>query len=172
MGFPTGIKELEIPEYIFNILYVIGFFRDMINALCPYIGLPHFLDDGIPRPGPIVPDNTAMTLAYEVSPVVRFSDLQTDLEDCCTFCLFDFAYDDKVRQLPNCRHVFHKRCMDRRIVDCRKITCPICRDRFLPAEYYARINSGFGSVWYIEESEKTNKDTNRYLSNLKKQIRK
>ncbi|CAG7907513.1 unnamed protein product, partial [Brassica rapa] len=172
MGFPTGIKELEIPEYIFNILYVIGFFRDMINALCPYIGLPHFLDDGIPRPGPIVPDNTAMTLAYEVSPVVRFSDLQTDLEDCCTFCLFDFAYDDKVRQLPNCRHVFHKRCMDRWIVDCRKITCPICRDRFLPAEYYARINSGFGSVWYIEESEKTNKDTNRYLSNLKKQIRK
>ena len=153
MGFPTGIKELEIPEFLFKILSVIGFFRDMVNALCPYIGLPHFLDDGIPRPGPIIPDNTAVTLAYEVYPVVRFSDIHTDLEDCCTVCLSDFESDDDIRQLPNCRHVFHHLCLDRWIADCCKVTCPVCRDRFLPSESYPRMGSGLGFVWYNDESE-------------------
>ncbi|KAH0933476.1 hypothetical protein HID58_010593 [Brassica napus] len=130
MGLPTDFKELQIPGYVLKTLYVIGFFRDLVDALCPYISLPRFLDHEIPRPDPIRPETfTTVSLADKISPVVRFSDIQTDLEDCCTVCLSDFESDDNIRQLPNCRHVFHDHCLDRWIVDCRKMTCPICRDR-------------------------------------------
>ncbi|KAH0890453.1 hypothetical protein HID58_052882 [Brassica napus] len=135
MGLPTDFKELQIPGYVLKTLYVIGFFRDLVDVLCPYIGLPRFLDHEILRPDPIRPETlTTVSLADKISPVVRFSDIQTDLEDCCTVCLSDFESDDNIRQLPNCRHVFHDHCLDRWIVDCRKMTCPICRDRYFPAE--------------------------------------
>ncbi|KAF2610478.1 hypothetical protein F2Q70_00009213 [Brassica cretica] len=152
MGLPTDFKELQIPGYVLKTLYVIGFFRDLVDVLCPYIGLPRFLDHEILRADPIRPETlTTVSLADKISPVVRFSDIQTDLEDCCTVCLSDFESDDNIRQLPNCRHVFHDHCLDRWIVDCRKMTCPICRDRFLPAEKYARA----GPVWYSDEWEST-----------------
>lgn len=157
MGLPTDFRELQIPGYVLKTLYVIGFFRDMVDALCPYIGLPQFLDHEIPRPDPLVPiqphNSRAVSLADEICPVVRFSDIHTDLEDCCTVCLSDFESDDDIRQLPNCRHVFHHRCLDRWIVDCCKVTCPVCRDRFLPSESYPRMGSGLGFVWYNDDSE-------------------
>ncbi|VVB07651.1 unnamed protein product [Arabis nemorensis] len=141
MGIPVDFKELQIPSYVLKTLYVIGFFRDIINALCPYIGLPSFLDHETSQPDPTRHALfKAASLADEISPVVRFSDLRTDLDDCCTVCLSDFVSDDKVRQLPNCRHVFHRCCLDRWIVGCRKMTCPICRNRFVPDECYTEMD--------------------------------
>lgn len=138
MGLPRSLQDLQIPGYVLKTLYVIGFFRDIVDALCPYIGLPRFLDHEHYRPDPTRRAlSTPASLVDKISPVVRFSDLGIDLEDCCTVCLSDFKSPDKIRQLPNCRHVFHHRCLDPWIVDCRNMTCPICRDRFLPAENYA-----------------------------------
>ncbi|CAA0394681.1 unnamed protein product [Arabidopsis thaliana] len=157
MGLPTDFKELQIPGYVLKTLYVIGFFRDMVDALCPYIGLPSFLDHNeTSRPDPTrLALSTSATLANELIPVVRFSDLLTDPEDCCTVCLSDFVSDDKIRQLPKCGHVFHHRCLDRWIVDCNKITCPICRNRFLPEEKSTPFDWGT-SDWFRDEVESTN----------------
>lgn len=157
MGLPTDFKELQIPGYVLKTLYVIGFFRDIVDALCPYIGLPSFLDNETSRPDPTRHAfSTSASLVDKFVPLVRFSDLLTDPEDCCTVCLSDFKSDDKIRQLPNCRHVFHHRCLDRWIVDCCKMTCPICRNRFLPKENYMEMGSDSGSVWFSGEVESVN----------------
>ncbi|CAN8246475.1 unnamed protein product [Cochlearia groenlandica] len=150
MGLPADITELQIPNYILNTLYIIGFFRDIVDALCPYIGLPQFLDHEISRPDPTRQTlSPAENLADEISPVICFSDLRNGPEDCCTVCLSDFESDEEIRQLPNCGHVFHRRCLDRWIVDCCKMTCPICRNRFVSKEK----EMVFGSVWYSDEFE-------------------
>ncbi|KFK32936.1 hypothetical protein AALP_AA6G308400 [Arabis alpina] len=150
MDLLVDFKDVKIPSYVLKTLYVIGFFRDIINALCPYIGLPSFLDHETSKPDPTRPPLfTATSIAEAISSIVPFSDLRTDLEDCCTVCLSDFEPDDKVRQLPNCRHVFHHGCLDRWIVGCSKVTCPICRNRFIPEECYMDMDYGPGSglIW-------------------------
>ncbi|KFK32938.1 hypothetical protein AALP_AA6G308600 [Arabis alpina] len=150
MGIPVDFKEVKIPSYVLKTLYIIGFFRDIINLLCPFFGLPSFLDHETSQPDPNQHALfSATSLVDAISPVFRFSDLRTDLEDCCTVCLSDFVPDDKVRQLPNCRHVFHHCCLDRWIVGCRNMTCPICRNRFVVEECFMDVDYGPGSglIW-------------------------
>ncbi|KAL1195407.1 E3 ubiquitin-protein ligase RHA1B [Cardamine amara subsp. amara] len=154
MGLPTDFKELQIPGYVIKTLYVIGFFRDILDALCPYFGLPSFLDH-TSGPDPTYIPSTSSNLVEEFVPVVCFSDVLTDPEDCCTVCLSDFESDDKVRQLPNCQHVFHHSCLDRWIVDCSKMTCPICRNRFLPEEKYTPFDWSSESVWFNSDPERS-----------------
>lgn len=50
----------------------------------------------------------------------------------CAFCLSGVRDGDEVREL-RCRHVFHRACLDAWLVRPRA-TCPLCRDRLLPAD--------------------------------------
>ncbi|EOA23035.1 hypothetical protein CARUB_v10003803mg [Capsella rubella] len=145
MGLLTDFKQLQIPGYVIKTLCVIGFFRDIIYALCPYIGLPSFLDHYTSRPD-TSPKPKSLVEDLELVPVVRISDLLTVPDDCCTVCLSDFKPDDMIRQLPKCGHVFHHRCLDRWIVGCCKMTCPICRNRFLSDDNYTEMDSDSVSV--------------------------
>ncbi|KAI6690829.1 hypothetical protein NL676_027657 [Syzygium grande] len=43
----------------------------------------------------------------------------------CSICLQDFECEDEARRLPNCRHLFHLRCIDKWI--CKQRSCPLCR---------------------------------------------
>nr|CAD1835692.1 unnamed protein product [Ananas comosus var. bracteatus] len=45
-------------------------------------------------------------------------------EECCV-CLSRFGEDEATRELP-CRHLFHRACVDRWLLSCRR-TCPLCR---------------------------------------------
>ncbi|KAI0528663.1 hypothetical protein KFK09_001205 [Dendrobium nobile] len=66
-------------------------------------------------------------------PVVDFARLAGDSPPAaCVVCLGGFAASDEVRQLGNCRHVFHRACIDRWI-DADGITCPLCRSPLLPS---------------------------------------
>ncbi|ONK72814.1 uncharacterized protein A4U43_C04F23510 [Asparagus officinalis] len=53
-------------------------------------------------------------------------------EPMCAICLTGFRLKEKVRDLRNCGHLFHKHCIDRWI-DMGKVTCPLCRLELLPA---------------------------------------
>lgn len=44
----------------------------------------------------------------------------------CVVCLRKFLGGEEVRSLP-CRHVFHKICVDKWILDYQNMTCPLCR---------------------------------------------
>ncbi|XP_050944370.1 E3 ubiquitin-protein ligase RHA2B-like [Cucumis melo] len=45
----------------------------------------------------------------------------------CVICLAEFEYGDELRVLPNCKHVFHKGCIDQWL-PLRSLLCPLCRE--------------------------------------------
>jgi E3 ubiquitin-protein ligase ATL41 len=52
----------------------------------------------------------------------------------CAVCLSELADGDKVRELPNCGHVFHVECVDAWLR--ARTTCPLCRaEAELPVGY-------------------------------------
>ncbi|PON97153.1 43kDa postsynaptic protein [Trema orientale] len=58
--------------------------------------------------------------------------------DTCAVCLSHLSRSDEVRELRNCRHVFHRECLDRWLdhdhhhhQDPHRKSCPLCRAPFL-----------------------------------------
>ncbi|CAN6828673.1 unnamed protein product, partial [Brassica oleracea] len=150
MGFPAGYTELLLPKIFLHLLSFLGLIRKLICTLFWFIGLPDFLE-----PEPVWPDPppnsttsshqdsnlfSAALLAGDILPVVRFSDLNRPESECCAVCLYDFENDDEIRRLTNCRHIFHKGCLDRWIMDYSQMTCPLCRTQFIPDELQAAFN--------------------------------
>lgn len=45
----------------------------------------------------------------------------------CVICLAEFEHGDELRVLPNCKHVFHKGCIDQWL-PLKSLHCPLCRD--------------------------------------------
>jgi hypothetical protein len=50
---------------------------------------------------------------------------ETDEGVVCSICLLQFANGDEVRDLPTCKHFFHKGCLDHWLQS--DSTCPLCR---------------------------------------------
>lgn len=67
-------------------------------------------------------------------PVVTYSDVKVKRKDscssCCSICLADYKGKDLLRQLPDCGHLFHVKCVDRWLR--LNPTCPNCRTSPLP----------------------------------------
>ncbi|KAG0537210.1 hypothetical protein BDA96_03G128800 [Sorghum bicolor] len=81
-----------------------------------------------------------------------------DPDPDCAFCLSAVRDGEEVREL-RCRHVFHRACIDAWLVRPRA-TCPLCRDRLLPAESdydHDRLSSSAsasayahgGAIWHM-----------------------
>lgn len=49
----------------------------------------------------------------------------------CSICLSEFEQGDEAKQLVDCRHVFHRRCLERWLRWYRA-TCPLCRSVVVP----------------------------------------
>ncbi|XP_058085690.1 RING-H2 finger protein ATL70-like [Magnolia sinica] len=49
---------------------------------------------------------------------------------CCPICLADYKDTDMLRLLPDCRHLFHVKCVDAWLL--LHPTCPVCRTSPLP----------------------------------------
>ncbi|XP_047337299.1 E3 ubiquitin-protein ligase RHA1B-like [Impatiens glandulifera] len=98
-----------------------------------------FIDGSSPIPKEIV------TAAIKLSlPIIRYEDfhelmkietksivIQHDSNGSCVVCWERVELSDEIRDLVNCRHVFHKDCLDNWL-DEGQITCPICRSMLLP----------------------------------------
>ncbi|CAN0910467.1 Brassinosteroid-responsive RING protein 1 [Linum grandiflorum] len=80
-------------------------------------------------------------LIREILPVVKFADL-VDPPESCAVCLYDFEEEDEIRNLANCRHVFHKDCLDRWMGYDRR-TCPMCRTAVIPEDMQESFNDKF-----------------------------
>ncbi|KAF2284099.1 hypothetical protein GH714_018989 [Hevea brasiliensis] len=84
---------------------------------------------------------TTQFLSYleQMNPGVRYTKLLMKLQETppelCAVCLSEFAVDETVRDLK-CKHVFHKDCLDKWLLQCRS-TCPLCRTKLLPDEVVA-----------------------------------
>jgi len=69
----------------------------------------------------------------EVLPVVRFDELEARVGEDCAVCLSGIGGGDEVRRLSNCRHAFHRACLDRWMAHDQR-TCPLCRAPLIPDE--------------------------------------
>ncbi|MED6188088.1 hypothetical protein PIB30_082660 [Stylosanthes scabra] len=102
------------------------------------------------RPPSATPSLSAI-LIREFLPVVTFREiLVTNSSDdvaaspqlttgSCAVCLTELVMEDEIRWLRNCKHVFHRECVDRWIDHDQK-TCPLCRTSFVPDEMVDQYN--------------------------------
>ncbi|KAL3737612.1 hypothetical protein ACJRO7_019189 [Eucalyptus globulus] len=159
MGFPLGYTEVCLPKLFVHALCLLGFLRNLIFSLFHFLGLSDFLDtDAAPfpaesRPSPAAPaaagsPPVSALLIREMLPVVRFESL-VDPPESCAVCLYEFEGrpEEEIRWLSNCRHVFHRECLDR-WMDCDQDTCPLCRTQFVPdgmrEEFHERLRAASG----------------------------
>jgi hypothetical protein len=70
---------------------------------------------------------------YEIDETVSKSEkIKKDdsvLTEQCFICMDEYKVNQFKRNLPNCNHCFHKKCIDKWLK--KKASCPICRDNLL-----------------------------------------
>lgn len=158
MGFPVGYSELLLPRMFLHLIFLLGHVRRLISWLFEAVGLGDLLLDsdfspssagdsppyseyhrghhhhhGHHRVGGEFRSASAM-LIQEMLPVARVGELRAegwDLPDACAVCLHELEAGDEARRLSNCRHVFHRCCLDR-WTEHDQHTCPLCRTPLVP----------------------------------------
>ncbi|KAG8382205.1 hypothetical protein BUALT_Bualt05G0052500 [Buddleja alternifolia] len=147
MGFPVGYTDLFLPKLLVYLLTLLGFIRKFIYALLSILGLGDFLEPETTS-YPVRNEYTSelrsvsAVLIRELLPVVKFSDLEEEVAEPpenCAVCLYEFSGEDEIRRLTNCRHIFHRRCLDR-WMDHDQKTCPLCRTQFIPEDMQEAFN--------------------------------
>ena len=168
MGFPVGYSEVFFPNLFLQALSLLGFIRNLIFSLFNYLGLSDFietdtiwLDD--PTRTPEQKPVSAM-LIREFLPVIKVQDIVAgagagagDTPESCAVCLYEFDGEDEIRWLRNCKHIFHRACLDR-WMDHDQKTCPLCRTQFVPEEKQDEFNERLWAAsgvsdFYAEYSE-------------------
>ncbi|XVE57925.1 hypothetical protein DITRI_Ditri04bG0128800 [Diplodiscus trichospermus] len=163
MGFPIGYSELFLPRLLLHTLSLLGYLRNFISTLFLYLGLPDFLEPNIPWRDTADTDSSTSAssspmrrripvsalLIRELLPVVNFSDL-VDPPESCAVCLYDFEGHDEIRRLTNCRHIFHRSCLDR-WMGYDQQTCPLCRTSFVPDDMQDTFNERLWAASGIPE---------------------
>ncbi|KAG0447075.1 hypothetical protein HPP92_028521 [Vanilla planifolia] len=140
MGFPLGYSELIIPT---------PFYRSFSSSTCcvgsssaswtpsawAIYSNPTTSSLGRPTDAPLtVRSVTAMLIQDMLSgPFQDLLDGEEEEEpdrravaDACAVCLYEFEPWEEVRRLSNCRHVFHRCCLDR-WTEIDQRTCPLPR---------------------------------------------
>uniref|UniRef100_A0A453CKQ7 RING-type domain-containing protein n=1 Tax=Aegilops tauschii subsp. strangulata TaxID=200361 RepID=A0A453CKQ7_AEGTS len=139
MGFPVGYSELLLPKQLLHLLLLLGYLRRFLLWAFDAVGLGDLLDLGddallLQHRRPEFRPVTAMVIE-EVLPVVRFDELEAAacVDGDCAVCLSGIGGGDEVRRLSNCRHAFHRGCLDRWMEHDQR-TCPLCRALLIPDE--------------------------------------
>ncbi|XP_048130708.1 NEP1-interacting protein 1-like [Rhodamnia argentea] len=73
-------------------------------------------------------DSVSRNSSYRIHKIIITEDHLMDSlgkRNSCSICLQDFECRDAARRLPDCRHLFHLRCIDKWIS--RQRSCPLCR---------------------------------------------
>ncbi|ESR58226.1 Brassinosteroid-responsive RING protein 1 [Citrus sinensis] len=147
MGFPVGYTEVFLPKFFVHTLSFLGFIRNIIICLFRYLGLSDFLETDViwPDNSPTrIPENAPVSarLIREILPVIKFQDLEMvngDPPENCAVCLYEFEGGEEIRWLRNCKHIFHRACLDP-WMDHDQKTCPLCRTPFVPDEMQEEFN--------------------------------
>ncbi|KAK7295109.1 hypothetical protein RJT34_18013 [Clitoria ternatea] len=163
MGFPVGYPEVLVPNVFLHFLTLLAFLRSLVFSLFRLLRLSDLLDTDVasvswPDPQPRAPTLSAL-LIREFLPVAKFSDLAGDSPSWspaagCAVCLSEFSGEEEIRCMANCKHIFHRTCVDRWIDHDQK-TCPLCRTPFVPHhlvdEYNQRLWAASGVSQFYQD---------------------
>ncbi|XP_023539428.1 E3 ubiquitin-protein ligase RHA1B-like [Cucurbita pepo subsp. pepo] len=142
MGYPVGYSDVCIPNAFLHLLFFLGYIRSLIISIFRFLGLSDFLESAIvcPQNPPYIFHDRSVSplLIDEFVPVVKFSDIVVSTRagfpsECCAVCLCEFQDDEELRFLKNCKHIFHKKCLDRWMIRDQR-SCPLCRNLIVPEE--------------------------------------
>ncbi|KAL4566211.1 hypothetical protein LXL04_030323 [Taraxacum kok-saghyz] len=61
----------------------------------------------------------------EMLPIIVFKESFSVTDTICSVCLGDYEADDRLQQIPACKHAFHVECIDHWLST--HTTCPLCR---------------------------------------------
>ncbi|XP_042394145.1 brassinosteroid-responsive RING protein 1-like [Zingiber officinale] len=123
MGFPVGgYSELLLPRTLLGLTLLLGYLRRLVSdAFSACLGVL-LLDDGLR-----VRRRQSTALAVDRAlPATRYDGDCDGRGSGCAICLCEFEQGEAVRKLSDCRHVFHRGCLDRWVEHGRS-TCPLCR---------------------------------------------
>nr|XP_043629661.1 brassinosteroid-responsive RING protein 1-like [Erigeron canadensis] len=170
MGFPNGYADLFIPKLIVHVITLLNLTQTFISYILHFMGLeadfitfespstddPTQLHDSLPH----LPSFSAILLR-ELLPILKISDLVNPPEKCVV-CLYEFDEDDEIRGLSNCKHVFHKSCIDKWMEHDRK-TCPLCRMPFLCDDLQDSFNERLWAASGIVDYHYHDDDTSSFI---------
>ncbi|XP_041002239.1 brassinosteroid-responsive RING protein 1-like [Juglans microcarpa x Juglans regia] len=169
MGFPVGYTDVIFPNLFLHGLSLLGFIRSLIFSLFRFLGLLDILETDAtwPEDATRMPEHKPVSelLIQEFLPVMKFQDHADcaevgDPPESCAVCLYEFEGGEEIRWLRNCRHIFHRACMDR-WMEHEQRTCPLCRTLFVPdhemkSEFNQRLWAASGIPdLYSEYSEQS-----------------
>ncbi|KAF9615773.1 hypothetical protein IFM89_026374 [Coptis chinensis] len=92
----------------------------------------------------------------ETLDVVTYGDIMHNLPgtcDTCAVCLNELKKNDRVRELRNCCHVFHIKCIDRWLDHGDQKNCPLCRAPLLVTSCGSGLDGGWARSepsWAVE----------------------
>ncbi|WKA11007.1 hypothetical protein VitviT2T_028544 [Vitis vinifera] len=81
-----------------------SFIRKLIFSLFHFLGLSDFLETDV-----LWFETQTQVLEYSLASAVLIRGLRRR----CAVCLYDFEVGEEIRQLTNCKHIFHRSCLDR-----------------------------------------------------------
>ncbi|KAK7394737.1 hypothetical protein VNO78_15274 [Psophocarpus tetragonolobus] len=157
MGFPVGYPELLVPKLFLHALSLLACLRSLVFALFRLLHLSDLLDTDaaadLPPPPPRAPTLSAL-LIRDFLPVAAFGELGGPSPSGCAVCLSEFSAEEEIRCMANCKHIFHRACVDRWIDHDQK-TCPLCRTPFVPHhkldEYNQRLWAASGISHFYQD---------------------
>ncbi|XAR51142.1 hypothetical protein NMG60_11005691 [Bertholletia excelsa] len=133
MGFGVEYSSSVAAYLPLKIALVFAIVRWLLSyALEFFLSLP--VSDPTPSDPPIQISPTPSKIG-ELLGLSTFEEVARDVPgecDTCAVCLRRMRRRDPVRQLGNCRHAFHRRCIDRWLDHDVYATCPLCRAPLLP----------------------------------------
>eukprot|EP01018_Ginkgo_biloba_P040617 Gb_05005 [translate_table: standard] len=156
MGFPAGYYGVAVPRLLLNVAFLLGYIRNAIFWVLRSIGLSEFLEPETsswqePAENSLAVSSVSAQQIRQMLPVTKFGDFAErfcEMEDdiMCAVCLSSFEKDDEIRELSNCCHFFHKKCLDKWLDHDQK-TCPLCRSCLLPERVDREVNE---ESWVVD----------------------
>ncbi|KAJ9693282.1 hypothetical protein PVL29_012153 [Vitis rotundifolia] len=98
--------------------YRSDFIRKLIFSLFHFLGLSYFLKTDVSwsKTQTQVPEYPLVStvLIREILLVMKFKETVCDgnAPESCTICLYDFEIEEEIKRLTNCKHIFHRSCLD------------------------------------------------------------
>ncbi|KAF3969581.1 hypothetical protein CMV_006645 [Castanea mollissima] len=102
----------------------------------------------------LITTNQYLKLIEKDNPTIRFTKRMRIMAKSteCAVCLFEFREGDKIRKLQ-CKHTFHKDCLDCWLQQYCHGTCPLCRTKVLQDDIVASYHRMRNQVEYDGSDE-------------------